>query len=535
MTSYFEILPRGLMPLLALLACVFTQSARASCDYIISNEWNTGFTAAVRISNNGTVPINGWSISWRYNSDRVTSSWNATVTGANPYSATNVSWNSTINPGQVIEFGVQGTKGGSAAEKPAISGTACNGSASSKPASLSSSSAKSSLVVSSVKSSIAITSSQPSSIKSSSISSSSKSSVASSRSSSFAPAKILLIGDSTVSTYASGYYPRSGWGQLLGLFFKSNVTVDNRAIGGTSSKSFYNNNWAAVKKDIKKGDFVFIQFGINDRNSADPARYAPTDGTFQDYLTRFANDTIAMGGTPVFVSTLVRNSWTAGKVYPAYHDHPIATRNLAAQLKVALIDLDAKSTALLTTVGQAYSTRFYYLNLQVGEYPNYANGNTDDVHFQLGGALEMARLVVEGIEDNKSNPAFAPLVNQLQPRYPLSVSQSVANAGVVTRGFNYPAGATVTLKEIPNGTNKFTAWRIGGNQVSTKAIYETKMLSGGINAQAIFNGVTTAALQKTSSALVGDTDLANVCTNEDTQIDDNGWGWEEDQPCQAQQ
>lgn len=98
------------------------------CQYVVSNEWNTGFTAAVRITNSGTTVINGWNVSWTYSDGtRVTSFWGGTVTGTNPYSATNLDWNKTIQPGQSVEVGVQGTKGTStSAQVPAVTGAACN-------------------------------------------------------------------------------------------------------------------------------------------------------------------------------------------------------------------------------------------------------------------------------------------------------------------------------------------------------------------------------------------------------------------------
>ncbi len=106
-----------------------SSSATASkCQYILSNEWNTGFTATIRVTNNGTTAINGWTIGWSYSDGSVvTSSWNASVTGTNPYSATNISWNGTIQPGQSAEFGLQGNKGTSAnAQIPAVTGSVCN-------------------------------------------------------------------------------------------------------------------------------------------------------------------------------------------------------------------------------------------------------------------------------------------------------------------------------------------------------------------------------------------------------------------------
>jgi len=82
----------------------------------------------VRISNKGTTAINGWTVSWTYpDGSKVTSYWGGTVSGANPYTATSLDWNKTIQPGQTVEVGVQGSKGTSAtALTPVVSGAACN-------------------------------------------------------------------------------------------------------------------------------------------------------------------------------------------------------------------------------------------------------------------------------------------------------------------------------------------------------------------------------------------------------------------------
>lgn len=96
------------------------------CAYVISSQWAGGFNAAIRITNNKITAINGWSVNWAYtDGTQLTGSWNATITGTNPYNATNLSWNATIQPGQTVEFGVQGTNGGAAAATPAITGSVC--------------------------------------------------------------------------------------------------------------------------------------------------------------------------------------------------------------------------------------------------------------------------------------------------------------------------------------------------------------------------------------------------------------------------
>jgi hypothetical protein len=99
-----------------------------SCEYEVSNQWGNGFTAAIRITNNGTNPVSGWSVSWNYtDGSRITNSWNASVTGNNPYTASGGGWNATIQPGQTAEFGFQGTKGGSGSvQVPVVNGAVCN-------------------------------------------------------------------------------------------------------------------------------------------------------------------------------------------------------------------------------------------------------------------------------------------------------------------------------------------------------------------------------------------------------------------------
>lgn len=104
-----------------------SSATTGNCAYVVTNEWNNGFTAAIRITNNGASAINGWNVNWSYSDGTlVTSSWNANLSGTNPYSATGLSWNSVIQPGQTVEFGLQGNKGSSSsAQTPSVSGSVC--------------------------------------------------------------------------------------------------------------------------------------------------------------------------------------------------------------------------------------------------------------------------------------------------------------------------------------------------------------------------------------------------------------------------
>ena len=142
------------------------QAASAACTYQIDNEWNDGFVASIQIKNDTAAAVNNWSVNWQYANNRVTNSWNANLSGSNPYTATNMSWNGSIAAGQTVSFGFQGVKNGSTAERPQINGTLCSGApassaASSTPVVSSSRSSSSVALVSSsrVSSSVALSSS----------------------------------------------------------------------------------------------------------------------------------------------------------------------------------------------------------------------------------------------------------------------------------------------------------------------------------------------------------------------------------------
>ncbi|MDO6684885.1 MULTISPECIES: cellulase family glycosylhydrolase [unclassified Agarivorans] len=110
-----------------LLVAVATPYAQASnCEYTVIKEWNNGFQAEVTISNTSQSAINGWVVNWQYESSTVTSSWNTNLSGAKPYTASSLSWNGDIAPGQSVTFGLQGSTSGNKAEQALISGEVCN-------------------------------------------------------------------------------------------------------------------------------------------------------------------------------------------------------------------------------------------------------------------------------------------------------------------------------------------------------------------------------------------------------------------------
>src|SRR5690606_37846818 len=79
-----------------------SQSAFSACTYTVDNEWSNGFVGTITITNTTSAPISNWSVNWQYASNRVTSGWNANLSGSNPYTASNLSWNGNIAVGRSV-------------------------------------------------------------------------------------------------------------------------------------------------------------------------------------------------------------------------------------------------------------------------------------------------------------------------------------------------------------------------------------------------------------------------------------------------
>lgn len=182
----------GLFGLLWLLnACGASRADALECSYVVTNEWNSGLTAEIRLTNTGSSSVTGWNLTWQFNQNRVSGSWNANLSGANPYSASALDWNKTLAVGQQIAVGLQVEKNGAGAEQPQFLSGCDSIAGSSSVASSSSSSLFS--VVSSSQSSAALSSS------SSLVAVSSSSTQASSTSAAVAVNLVAQPGDASVA------------------------------------------------------------------------------------------------------------------------------------------------------------------------------------------------------------------------------------------------------------------------------------------------------------------------------------------------
>ncbi|MEW9672764.1 rhamnogalacturonan acetylesterase [Ammoniphilus sp. 3BR4] len=213
---------------------------------------------------------------------------------------------------------------------------------------------------------------------------------------------VYLAGDSTVSNYESHLAPRAGWGQVFDEMFDDKIIVKNEAVSGRSSKSFIDEGrLAPILDQIEKGDYLFIQFGHNDEKIEDPTRYTEPYTTYKSHLKQYIDGAREKGAIPVLITPVERRRFTAeGLARDSHGEYPEAMKELGLEENVPVIDLTAKSKALFNELGPE-GTKKVFLWLDPGVNPNYPNGVQDNTHFQEEGAKQIARLVIEGIDESK--------------------------------------------------------------------------------------------------------------------------------------
>lgn len=244
---------------------------------------------------------------------------------------------------------------------------------------------------------------------------------------------IFMIGDSTMANKdLTGGNPERGWGMVLPRYFTEEVRIDNHAVNGRSSKSFIDESrWDKVIGQVKKGDYVFIQFGHNDEKPK-PDRHTDPGTTFDANLRRFVNETRAKGGIPVLFNSIVRRNFirpqdpsiskdtrkvpgeealpqetdTLFDTHGAYLDSP---RNVARELGVTFIDMNRITHDLVQGLGPKESKKLF-MWVAPNTVPALPKGREDNTHLNPYGAKVIAGLTVDAIAE--AIPALAAYVRR---------------------------------------------------------------------------------------------------------------------------
>lgn len=211
---------------------------------------------------------------------------------------------------------------------------------------------------------------------------------------------LRLMGDSTMADKDLSYEnPERGWGQRLKSHVDTNVIVANYAQNGRSTKSVQTLGiWDRVKKDLKAGEYLFIQFGHNDSKESDTTRYAAPFGAYQDNIRLFVDHALSVGAKPVLFTPVSRRWFDdEGKLKENCHgDYPAAVMQIAEEYGLPLIDANRITQAWLKSLGDEPSRR-YYMWVEKGTNPKHPDGKIDNTHTNVAGARQIVNLLLPEI------------------------------------------------------------------------------------------------------------------------------------------
>lgn len=216
---------------------------------------------------------------------------------------------------------------------------------------------------------------------------------------------LFIAGDSTATKLIDR--PHQGWGAVLGEYFnQKQVKIDNRALGGRSSRTFITQgHWQKLLDDVRSGDTVLIQFGHNDVspiNDETRARgvlpgigedsvdidnmlnkTAETVYSYGHYIRKMIVDTRAKKATPILISLTVRNLWQDERIERGLGQYNAWLYKVAIEQNTQFIDITNPMADQLETIGIDKTSLFY---------------PEDHTHFSTAGAHLYAQAVVAGLQ-----------------------------------------------------------------------------------------------------------------------------------------
>ncbi len=195
--------------------------------------------------------------------------------------------------------------------------------------------------------------------------------------------RVFVAGDSTVADQYAGraYYPCDsycGWGQFLSAFLRDDALC-NMAHSGLTGRCFIEDgHFDIVKKYMRPGDLILIQFGHNDQKR----RYLQADKQYTGYLSRIVSASVELGGKPLLITPLSRVPVRdAAGYFDLLLAHAEAVKNTALRLNVPCIDLHEYSFKLFCGMGDACRELFM-----------------DQTHLNDPGAFVIAGFIARGLE-----------------------------------------------------------------------------------------------------------------------------------------
>jgi lysophospholipase L1-like esterase len=232
---------------------------------------------------------------------------------------------------------------------------------------------------------------------------------------------LFLVGNSTMrnGTLGNGNNGQWGWGFFAHKFFDANkITVENQALGGMSSRTYYTKLWEPVRKALRPGDYVIISIGHNDNGPYDQGRarasipgigfdtinvviketgVRETVYSYGGYLRKYINDIRKAGARPIIMSLTPRDAYENGRIQRKTNTFTLWASQVAAAENVPFINLEEISARKLDIYGP-WKEKYHFF--------------TDHIHTSSFGAMMNARSAAEGISQS-TDPQLAVLQTML--------------------------------------------------------------------------------------------------------------------------
>ena len=225
---------------------------------------------------------------------------------------------------------------------------------------------------------------------------------------------VWLAGDSTM---ANGSTPCPvGWGKQFQALFNSKVKVTNSAQGGRSVQTWlydvsttmgsngectlnsttYLAAWTAMLNGMKAGDYLLIQFGINDTDST-CNRHVGT-ALFKTYFGMMAQAAKDRGANPIFLTPVSSISCSGSTARGSRGTFATATKEAGTTYSVPVIDLEQLSVALYNSLGfcplPGADTATTFQSGAIGDF-----FCEDHTHFEAAGATQIAGIIAKALKD----------------------------------------------------------------------------------------------------------------------------------------
>jgi lysophospholipase L1-like esterase len=220
---------------------------------------------------------------------------------------------------------------------------------------------------------------------------------------------IYIIGDSTVKNgKGDGAGGLWGWGDPLTQYFDtSQVSLENHALGGTSSRTFRDKGlWQPVLDKLQSGDYVLMQFGHNDAGPInDTIRARGTINgigneteeidnlltgrheivhSYGWYIRQYIHEAEEKGAIVIVISPIPRNDWEGDQVPRNNDSYGKWAQEVAQEEGAFFIDLNEKMASAMEAMGEENVTDKLFFS-------------RDHTHTSADGAVLAASLIVEGI------------------------------------------------------------------------------------------------------------------------------------------